>query len=47
MRALYRGETGRLREIIAEWPEDVRRYAGELMGPFDTPLRQGSAMTGY
>ncbi len=32
MRALYRGETERLRELIAEWPEDVRGYAGELMG---------------
>ena len=32
MRALYRGETERLRELIADWPEDVRAYAAELMG---------------
>jgi hypothetical protein len=32
MRALYRGEIGRMREIIADWPENVRLYADELLG---------------
>ena len=32
LRALYRGEAERFRALIADWPEDVRIYAGELMG---------------
>lgn len=32
MRALYRGEIGRMRELIAGWPEDVRGYVEELLG---------------
>lgn len=32
MRALYRGETERLWALIADWPEDVRAFARELMG---------------
>jgi uncharacterized protein len=32
MRALYRGDIGRLRALVADWPEDVRRYAEELLG---------------
>ena len=32
MRALYRGETERFQALIAVWPEDVRAFAGELMG---------------
>ena len=32
MRALYRGETERMFALIAEWPEDVRGYAWELLG---------------
>lgn len=32
MRALYRGEIGRMRELIAGWPEDVRAYVQELLG---------------
>ena len=32
LRALYRGERERLRELIAGWPADVRRYVDELMG---------------
>ena len=32
MRALYRGETERMMALIADWPEDVRAFARELMG---------------
>jgi hypothetical protein len=32
IRALYHGETERLRELIADWPEDVRAFAGALLG---------------
>jgi hypothetical protein len=32
LRALYRGETDRFRALIADWPEDVRRYVDELTG---------------
>jgi hypothetical protein len=32
LRALYRGESGRMQALIAEWPEDVRGYIAELLG---------------
>ena len=32
LRALYRDETDRFRALIADWPEDVRRYAEALLG---------------
>lgn len=32
VRALYAGDAARLEERIAGWPEDVRRYAGQLSG---------------
>ena len=32
LRALYRGEVERFRSLIAEWPEDVRGYAEDLLG---------------
>ena len=31
LRALYRGETARFEAIIADWPADVREYAGGLL----------------
>jgi uncharacterized protein len=31
LRALYRGDLGRFRELIADWPADVRDYAGRLL----------------
>jgi len=31
LRALYRGETERFQEIIADWPQDVRGYAEDLL----------------
>ena len=32
LRALYRGDQAGFAERIAEWPEDVRGYIGELLG---------------
>jgi hypothetical protein len=32
LRAMYRGERERLQALIAEWPGDVRKYVGELLG---------------
>lgn len=32
MRALYRGDHGRFAALIADWPADVRAYAGRLLG---------------
>ena len=32
LRALYRGEEARFRELIADWPEGVRNYVNELLG---------------
>lgn len=31
LRALYRGEEERFRTLIADWPEAIRGYAGELL----------------
>ncbi len=31
LRALYRGEEARFRELIAHWPKQVRGYIGELL----------------
>jgi hypothetical protein len=31
LRALYRGEEARFRELIAHWPKQVRDYIGELL----------------
>ncbi|MGZ9063647.1 MAG: DUF2239 family protein [Allosphingosinicella sp.] len=31
LRALYRGESGRFREIIADWPADVRAYVEDWL----------------
>ena len=31
LRALYRGEEERFRELIAAWPEAIRDYVGELL----------------
>jgi len=32
IRALYRGEEGRLREIVTDWPADIRSYLTRLLG---------------
>jgi hypothetical protein len=35
LRALYRGEEERFRQLIAPWPEAIRGYVDELLGPSD------------
>jgi hypothetical protein len=34
-RALFAGETERLRDLVAEWPADIRDHALGLAGPAD------------
>jgi hypothetical protein len=41
LRALYRNDEQRLRDCIADWPEDIKSYFGKLVGIDSSCLDQG------
>ena len=40
IRALYRGDDARFRELIAEWPRDIAAYSAQLAFPASTTLER-------
>jgi len=40
IRALYRGDEARFRELIAEWPRHIAAYSAQLAFPTSTPMER-------